>query len=37
MEPFLRDVKSIADSLAAINSRITNQELIQYVIDGMDD
>ena len=37
MESFLRDIKHIVDSLAAINSPLTDQELIQYTINGLDE
>ena len=37
MDSFLREIKHIFDSLAAINSPLTNQELVQYTLDGLDD
>jgi len=37
MDSFLREIKYIFDSLAAINSPLTNQELVQYTLDGLDD
>ena len=37
MNSFLQEIKNIADSLAAINSPLTNQELVRYTIDGLDD
>lgn len=37
MDPFLREIKNITDSLAAISSPLANQELVQYTIDSLDD
>lgn len=36
MDSFLWEIKNIADSLATINSPLTDQELVQYIIDGLD-
>lgn len=36
MEAYLWEIKVIADSLAAINAPITNQELVQYTLFGLD-
>ena len=37
IDSFLREIKNIFDSLTAINSPLTDQELVQYTIDGLDD
>ena len=37
MGSFLREIKNIVDSLTTINSLLTNQDLVQYIIDGLDD
>ncbi|KAJ8450683.1 hypothetical protein Cgig2_021155 [Carnegiea gigantea] len=37
IDSFLREIKNIVDSFTAINSRLTDQELVQYTIDGLDD
>jgi len=36
MEAYLREIKVIADSLAAINAPLSDQELMQYTIFGLD-
>jgi len=33
----LREVKDVVDSVADINSPLTHQELIPYIVDGLDD
>ena len=33
----LREIKDVVDSLADINSPLMDQELIQYIVDGLDD
>ncbi|XP_074302516.1 uncharacterized protein LOC141634121 isoform X2 [Silene latifolia] len=35
MEHYLREIKLIVDSLAAINSPVSNQDLLQYVVQGL--
>ena len=37
MESYLREIKNIPDSSAATNTLATEQELIQFTIDGLDD
>jgi len=37
MDSFLRELKNIVDSLVAINSPLTDQELVQYAVDGLND
>ena len=37
MESYLCDIKDVVDPLAAINSPLTNQEVIQCIVDGLDD
>lgn len=37
MESYLHEIKDIAYFLAAIYCPLTNQELIQYIVDGLDD
>ena len=37
MDSFLREIKHISDSFAALNSPLTNQEVVQYPLDGLDD
>ena len=36
MESFLGDIKHTADSLAMINSTLTYQELVPYIVDMLD-
>lgn len=36
MDAYLREIKVITDSLAAINSPLNDQELIQYTLFGLD-
>jgi len=36
MDSFLWEIKNIADSSVAINAPLTDQELVQYTIDGLD-
>jgi len=37
MDSYLCEIKDLADSLAAINSLLTDQELIQCMVSGLDD
>jgi len=37
MDSFLQEIKNIVYSPATINSPLTDQELVQYTIDGLDD
>jgi len=37
IESYVREIKYITDSVAAIKSPLMDQELIHYTVDGLDD